>query len=169
MDDRYSPRMRRIERANKSRSPALNLVSLMDIFTILVFFLLVNTSSVQQTSGDLLKLPEARVDKPVAESLVIQVNKQSISVLGRKIADVSSVLETDAEYIPALLKELMYQAQRTAGAADMDSGKQPVRSITVMGDREIQFDLLKKVILSASRAHYGKVSLVVISAPLRKK
>lgn len=169
MEDNYSPRMRRIERANKNKSPALNLVSLMDIFTILVFFLLVNSSNVQQTSSDLLKLPEARVDTPMTESLVIQVNNKNISILGRKIVEVSRVVKSESVDIPKLVKELKYQSQRSKNSGNLAIDNKLEKSITIMGDREIPFALLKKIMLSASEANYEKVSLVVIRKPLRKK
>ncbi len=152
-----TPHIRRIRRARgKGGVPKLNLVSLMDVFTILVFFLLVNSSSVQQSTGEGIKLPEAKVEKPVGEALVIQVNGESIIVQGRKVAAVPQVLLDDQAYIPALQTELEYQAKR--------AGERPPEgfSATVMGDRELPFALLKKIMVTAGRAEYGHISLAVI-------
>ncbi|MGK0261262.1 MAG: biopolymer transport protein ExbD, partial [Candidatus Azotimanducaceae bacterium] len=55
-----SARRRRSRGRGKGKTATLNLVSLMDIFTILVFFLMVNSSEVEvlQTSSD-IKLPDS--------------------------------------------------------------------------------------------------------------
>lgn len=163
-----SHRARRLQRAKKNKVPGLNLVSLMDIFTILVFFLLVNSSNIQAPSGDVLKLPQAKVDQPVVETLVIEVNRHVIAIQGREIANVADVLALDLANIPELLTELQYQSSRATpdGQSD-DAGEEP-RTITVMGDREVPYGLLKKIMVTASQANFGKVSLVVISKPLRK-
>ena len=73
---RYMGRAARMERHHKrhKRSTALNLVSLMDIFTILVFFLLVNSSEVQTlpNAKDLV-LPESVAEERARETVVVLV------------------------------------------------------------------------------------------------
>lgn len=157
-----SPRERRILRKQQNKPAALNLVSLMDVFTILVFFLLVNTANVQSPSSDLLKLPEAKVDKAVKEALMIHVNNQKIVVQGRKVADVDAIMKDESDKIAPLFEELSYQASRS------DLGNANGRDITVMADRKVPFALLKKIMLTAGAANYGQVSLVVISKPLKE-
>lgn len=135
----------------------LNLVSLMDIFTILVFFLLVNSNS-QQPKGQGLKLPEATIDKPVVDSLVIQVDANDIIVQGRRIAEVSAVMSDDVALIGALVDELKYQAGRVPEARD--PSEKP--ALTLMADREVTFMLLKEIMLSVAAGGYGQLSLAVI-------
>ncbi|WP_426416654.1 ExbD/TolR family protein [Aestuariirhabdus sp. LZHN29] len=157
-----SPRARRLQRANRKSSPGLNLVSLMDIFTILVFFLLVNSSTAQQPQSASLKLPEARIEKPIEDSLVIQIDDQSIIVQGRKIADVAMIKGQSSPQIAALVDELRYQASRRPLLED---GEPALQAVTLMADREIPFSLLKKLMVSSSEAGYGQVSLAVIGLP----
>ena len=58
---KMSRRAKRMDRhhVRNSRHPRFNMISLMDIFTILVFFLLVNSAEVQVTSTKAIKLPES--------------------------------------------------------------------------------------------------------------
>jgi biopolymer transport protein ExbD len=163
MKKQMSKRARRLQRSQVKRAPALNLVSLMDIFTILVFFLLVNSSNVQQTSNAGLKLPEAKVEKPIEETLVIQVNDTSIVVQNRPVVDLDQALiNSDKDFIPELVTELRYQAQRHAAEpVEPDQPPEPLVA-TLMADREIPFKLLRKIMLSAGEADYSQLSLAVI-------
>ncbi|RRJ84269.1 ExbD/TolR family protein [Aestuariirhabdus litorea] len=157
-----SPRARRLQRASRTRTAGLNLVSLMDIFTILVFFLLVNSSTAQQPQSARLKLPEARVEKPIEESLVIQIDDESIIVQGRKVADVATISGQEEPLIAPLVEELRYQASRRPLLED---GESDLQAVTVMADRELPFSLLKKLMVSSSEAGYGQISLAVIGLP----
>src|SRR6056297_3044858 len=70
----------------------LNLVSLMDIFTILVFFLMVNSSDVKvmQNTAD-VPLPESTARKQADETLIVQVIGSAILVQGREVARLSGI------------------------------------------------------------------------------
>ncbi|MFT6917181.1 MAG: biopolymer transport protein TolR [Motiliproteus sp.] len=167
MIKKLSQRARRLQRNPVKKPPSLNLVALMDIFTILVFFLLVNSSNVQQPGSSGLRLPEARVKQPIRETLVIQVDGSSILVQNRVIAELSdSLVNGDETLIPALVEELRYQASRNPlpppSSLPDTSAPSNLRVATLMADREIPFKLLKKIMLSASEADYGQLSLAVI-------
>jgi len=134
----------------------LNLVSLMDIFTILVFFLMVNSSDVEvlQTSSD-VKLPDSTSEKRPNEQTVITVTDASVIVMGRKVADVVALLGTGDVAIDGLAEELRYQAER--------KGEVPEEGyeITIMGDREIPYWLLKKIMLTCTTEDFARISLAV--------
>lgn len=134
----------------------LNLVSLMDIFTILVFFLMINSSDVEvlQTSAD-VKLPDSTSEKRPNEQTVITVDDNSIVVMGRKVAEVGSLVGSGDVAIEGLAEELRYQAQRKGQAPD--DGYE----ITIMGDREIPYWLLKKIMLTCTTEDYARISLAV--------
>jgi len=134
----------------------LNLVSLMDIFTILVFFLMVNSSDVEilQTSAD-VKLPDSTSQQRPDEQTVITVSDNSIVVMGRKVADVDALIGTGDIAIEGLAEELRYQAERKGDAPD--DGYE----ITIMGDRQIPYWLLKKIMLTCTIEDYARISLAV--------
>ncbi len=160
-ESRRAKRMVR-HHARTKRSATLNMVSLMDIFTILVFFLLVSSSSVQDLpSAKQIKLPESVSDQLPKETVVIIVGEKDIIVQGRKVASVLDVARTDDVVIKSLKDELILLAGRTARKVTAD-GKVIPREVTIMGDKKIPFALLKKIMLTCTRASYTNISLAVL-------
>ena len=154
---RRAKRMERHHRRNK-RGALINMVSLMDIFTILVFFLLVNSANVQSVpSSKTLQLPLSTAEKLPKENIVVLINNQDILVQGRKVAGVAESLAGDDELIPGLLEELTYQAQRS-----QQEGGETAGEITIMGDRQIPYLLLKKIMITCTKADYTNISLAVM-------
>lgn len=149
----------------KKSSVGFNLVSLMDIFTILVFFLLVNSSQVEILQNQKsIKLPESIADRRPKETMVVMVNSNDILLRNRKIASVSDIINSDTDVIEPLKTELEYQTARLKESGFLfDDGKN--QEITIMGDREIPYRLLKKIMLTCARSNYGRISLAVMKKP----
>jgi len=144
----------------KAKNVGINLVSLMDIFTILVFFLLVNSSDVETLSSkDGIELPESISETKPKETIIIIVSEKHILVQGRKITDVSSVLQSKSDTILALKKELEFQLEKSD---DKEKLKETISgNVTIMGDRKIPYRLLKKIMLTCAQSNYGNISLAV--------
>lgn len=142
----------------RRKGSPLNLVSLMDIFTILVFFLLVHSSEVQDLPRPKsVQIPESTAEQPPAETVVVTVGEDDIRVQGDVVADTASVLADGGEHIPALAAALQgYSARRV-----LDDGASPPE-VTILGDRDLSYRLLRKVMVTCTRADYGRVSLVVL-------
>lgn len=159
-------RAKRMERHHKRSAgqSKLNLVSLMDIFTILVFFLLVNSSDVEvlQSNKD-IKLPESVAEKAPEDNLIVMVSNEAIMVKGRKLADVDEVINSGESEIEPLMKELTYLASRKPyrSAEEEELG----RDITIMGDHEIPYTLLKKIMTTCAKSEYRNISLAVSQVP----
>ena len=154
-----SRRAQRMERRhNRTRKfVGLSMVSLMDIFTILVFFLLVNSSDGEVLpTANSVRLPESVAEKSPKPTLVVTVNDQDILVQGRKVASVGDVMNAAGELIGPLQTELDYQARRARGKGEK------ARDVTIMGDKEIPYRLLKKIMLTCVRAKYENISLAVL-------
>ena len=147
---------RRIAQKKHGRSGALNLVSLMDIFTILVFFLMVNSSEVEvlQTSSK-IKLPDSTSEQQPENRLVISISQDDLVLQGRPVARVDELKDPSVSVIDGLKTELEYQATR--------KGEIPEGGfeITIMGDRELPYWLLKKVMLTCQTTDFAKISLAV--------
>ena len=102
-ESRRAKRMSRHHSRRSDRTASLNMVSLMDIFTILVFFLLVNASSSEiLPTPKAIKLPESIAEKPPKENIVIMVNNTDISLQGKTVASVSSVMADKGNLISPL-------------------------------------------------------------------
>ena len=161
---KMSRRAKRMERHHKriGRGASLNMVSLMDIFTILVFFLLVSSSTVHDLPNTKeIKLPESIADKLPKETVVIMVGSKDIVIQGKKIADVDSVKRANLPEIYSLKEELERISKRQLVATTPD-GKPIPREVTIMGDKEIPYELLKKIMFTCTRANYTNISLAVL-------
>jgi biopolymer transport protein TolR len=156
---KMSRRARRMQRHHgRKRGAALNLVSLMDIFTILVFFLLVNSSDVQNIpSTKDVQLPQSTAEQKPKETLMIVVSESDLLVQGRKVASVDEVLTSKENVIAALKKELEYQASRSHLPAEQEAR----REITILGDKHIPYRLLKKIMITCNSVNYNDISLAV--------
>jgi biopolymer transport protein ExbD len=164
-----SARAKRMEKhhARNTRSGALNLVSLMDIFTILVFFLLVNSSEVETLpKSENLQLPESIAEQKAKETVVILIGEVDILVQGKTVATVAEVLAQTGNDIPALREALKSQNDRVLRreAQDDIAG----REVTIMGDKEIPYRVLKKVMATCTGADYGQISLAVLQKSSEK-
>jgi biopolymer transport protein ExbD len=153
-------RMAKHHKRNKGAG-ALNLVSLMDIFTILVFFLLVNSSEVETLpNAKELQLPESIAEEKAKETVVILIGEEDIIVQGTPVAKVADVMNIKGNDIPALREALVSQNDRVLRreAQEDIAG----REVTIMGDKEIPYRLLKKVMATCTASDYGQISLAVL-------
>lgn len=159
---KMSKRAKRMERHHKARKrPGVNLISLMDIFTILVFFLLVNSSNVQQLpSSKDIRLPTSVASESPRETLVIFVTREKILVQGREVASIAQEIDTDSSLITGLVDELNFQSSRSRviQAEQQQAGK----PITVMGDEEISYKLLRKILASCQEANYTRIAFATM-------
>lgn len=156
---KLSRRAKRMQRHYKRmhKPGGLNLVSLMDIFTILVFFLMVNSSDVQVLQQDKsVSLPLSTVEQQPKENLRITIAPDHILVQGRPVAQIASIGEE--EIIAALKEELLYQAKRQVIS---NEGSFNGYDATIIADREAPYKLLKKVMATCTEAKFTNISLAV--------
>ncbi|MDJ0808154.1 MAG: biopolymer transporter ExbD [Gammaproteobacteria bacterium] len=154
---RRAKRMDRHHKRNKGRA-TLHLVSLMDIFTILVFFLLVNSGEVQVLpNAKALQLPESAAEKKPKETLVVMVNHKEILVQGHPVVDLTRPLP-ESNIIRPLQQELLRHAAHSKA-----STLEPFKGdITIMGDKGIPYSLLKRVMATCAESEYPNLSLAVL-------
>lgn len=153
-------RIKRMKRS-KQKQPGLNLVSLMDVFTILVFFLLVNSSSTEvMEPPKVIKLPASVVEKKPRETVVVLVTEENILIMGEAVIRTDDALNLKASVIDEIKVRLIEQRENVIGISTKtvaESGE-----VTVLAHKTIPFKLLKKVMSSCTAAGYGKISLAVI-------
>jgi biopolymer transport protein ExbD len=155
-----TPLEKRAARKDRNKQQLdLNLVSLIDIFTILIFFLLSSASEVETLpSFRSVKLPESTAEKAPKETIVVVVSAADILVDGRKIANVADVMRADGDLIAPLKAELDLLARRQVIRQENQAQKQ---AITIMGDKDIPYRLLRKVMVTSARANFTDVSFAV--------
>jgi len=154
-------RMKRMERSHRQKPASLNLVSLMDVFTILVFFLLVNSSSSDTLEPPKnIKLPDSVVDAKPRETIVVLVTEENVLVQGDIVASTQEVIDSKEPVIAAIRDRLIDQQKKVIGYKTKAVAES--KEITVLAHRDLPFKLLKKVMSSCTSAGYGKISLAVI-------
>ncbi|HEB55483.1 MAG TPA: biopolymer transporter ExbD [Gammaproteobacteria bacterium] len=154
---KISNRVQRMERFRKlNGKSAINLVSLMDIFSILVFFLLISSSSVQQLpSNKDLTLPTTHAEKVPRETLVVTITRDRILVQGVEVAKIDDILLAVSPLIEGLEKELKFHASKSSSVLKDEAVGLPV---TIMGDENIPYQLLRKVLLTCRQANYTSIA-----------
>jgi len=103
-------------------------------------------------------LPESTAKKDPRQTLVVVVNATEITVEGRKVADVAPLAAATDDLIPGLKSELdVVSARPVAQAANLSNA----HSLTIMGDKDIPYQLLRKVMYTAALANFTDVSFAV--------
>lgn len=154
---------RRIKRMNRSRKKVtgLNLTALMDVFTILVFFLLANSSSSEVLSTPKhIKLPDSVVESKPRETVVIMVSPEMVLVQGEAVVTTPVLLETKSENIPEITRKLDLLERNiiSINTQSVVSSKE----VTILADKTIPFNVLKKIMTTCTGSGYGRISLAVI-------
>ena len=157
---KLTPIQRRAERKGRNRTMVdMNLVSLIDVFTILIFFLLSNVGGYEiLASPKAVKLPESKSDKSPRETVAVIVNAKDVIVDGRKIADVAAVLAAEGDLVEPLRAELAQQLQRQVIRKENEAQS---KQLTILGDKDIPYRLLRKIMVSGAQAGYADVSFAV--------
>jgi biopolymer transport protein ExbD len=157
---KLTPLQKRAERKSRNQTMVdMNLVSLIDVFTILIFFLLSNSGGVETLpSPKAVQLPESVAEVSPRDTVVVVVSGTEIIVDGRKIAMVADVLGTEGDMIESLKAELDLQSNRQVVRAENAA---TAKRLTIMGDKDIPYRLLRKIMFTSARANFSDVSFAV--------
>lgn len=157
---KLTPLQKRAERKSRNQNMVdMNLVSLIDVFTILIFFLLSNSGGVETLpSPKAVQLPESVAEVSPRDTLVVVVSATEIIVDGRKVANVADVLGSADDLIAPLKAELDLQANRQVVRTENAAS---AKRLTIMGDKDIPYRLLRKIMVTSARANFSDVSFAV--------
>ena len=155
-----SRRIRRMERSRK-KIAGLNLTSLMDVFTILVFFLLANSSSNEVLSTPKhITLPDSVVESKPRETVVIMVGPETVLVQGETVANTAELVASKSENIPEITQRLELLERNIIGINSHTAIAS--KEVTILADKTIPFNVLKKIMTTCTGSGYGRISLAVI-------
>ncbi len=157
---RNSRRMKRMDR-NKKKVTGLNLTSLMDVFTILVFFLLFHSSGSEvMEAPKQIKLPDSVVEAKPWETVVIMVCPVGVLVQGEAVISTTELLDSGIGTVVEITERLKQLERNIIGI----STKAVVESkeVTILADKTIPFRALKKIMSTCTDSGYGRISLAVI-------
>jgi len=154
-------RMKRMGRNRKKKLPALNLTSLMDVFTILVFFLLVNSSNSEVLEPPKkITLPDSVVEAKPKETAVIVVSQDLVTVQGETVATIDEIVKSQQDAITGISDKLEELKKNVIGISTKAISES--REVTILSHKTVPFKVLRKVMSSCTFAGYEKISLAVI-------
>lgn len=138
---------------------------MIDMMTILLVFLLKSYSSEGQimTITQDLRLPVSTVQTPPRLTSVVSITSQWVLLDGRPVDQISRILQQESLLIPRLQKELvnLRKMSEAIGTISTDmSGFQG--NIAIQADRDITFDLLKRIMLTCGQVGYNNMLLTVL-------
>lgn len=133
----------------------LNLIPMIDILSVLVSFLLVYSTEVEiLQNSEAIEIPESIVTAKPRESVVVMLTKEELLVQGERVATLADLRADRAATFRPLLQVL--DRPRVAGEATEE------QELTVMADKSLPYELLKKVMQTATAAGFGKLSFATI-------
>ena len=139
----------------------LNLIPLIDILSVMVAFLLVYSAEVeviQNTEG--VAIPQSIADEQPKQSVVVMITKDQLFVQGELIASIAEIRGGRTQLIEPL-REVLERPMLVGDAAATDPTLAS-REITLMSDKSVPYDVVKKVMATCTAAAYGKISLAVL-------
>ena len=160
---RNTRRIRRMGR-NRVKIGKMNLTSLMDVFTILVFFLLVNSGSVEvMEAPKTVVLPESKVQSKPRETVVIFISPDEVLVQGESVISVQQILESESMTITPVTDRLLEVGQSVLGVTTAAVAES--QEVTILADKTVPFDVIRKVMSTCTEGGYENVSLAVVQKP----
>ena len=160
---RNTRRLKRMGR-NRVKITKMNLTSLMDVFTILVFFLLVNSGSVEVMEAPKdVTLPESRVEAKPRETVVIFVSQEAVLVQGKPVALVEEIMNSESVTIGPIGDRLAELKQNVLGPTTQAVAGS--LEVTILADKAVPFAVIKKIMSACTGEGYENVSLAVIQKP----
>ena len=144
----------------------INLVSMIDMLTVLVFFLLVYSSQeveILPSTKD-VQLPQSMAEQNARDAVVVIISESDILMEGQSLGRISDILASKELIIPTLKVALENQVERvlTDSSAETEEQRIANREVTIMADKEIPYQLLRRVMATSTAADYGQLSLAVL-------
>jgi biopolymer transport protein TolR len=149
-------------RSRRQHSDAeLNLIPLIDVMSVLVAFLLIYTADVEivQNTKD-VEIPQSSAEVRPQQSVVVMLTKEHLFVQGELISSIADVRSTEGSVVEPLRRVLERpMLMGEANTAELDLA---AREITVIADKSLPFDVVRKVMATCTASAYGTISLAVL-------
>lgn len=140
----------------------LNLTSMMDMFTIILVFLLktYSTDGMLIQPSEYLTLPSSTIEKSPEVALDLVISKEWVMVNHEPVETVNNILTQDGLIIETLQEKLSVYAREAKRMEEL-YGTKFSGKVTIQGDKEIPYKLLVKVMATCGKSEYPNMRLVV--------
>jgi biopolymer transport protein ExbD len=157
--------MKRMERNNRKGNEVtglgLNLIPMMDVLCVLVFFLLFHSFN-----GDMpeqrIALPDSFVETRPRQTVTIVVSAEAVLIQGEAVIGTPALLDDSVGTVHEVTERLR-QLERTLPKAAAEG-----RELTLLADKTIPFKVLKKIMTTCTASGYGRISLAVVQKAAAK-
>ncbi len=133
---------------------------MIDILSVLVSFLLVYSTEVevvQNSKG--IEIPQSISEQMPHETVVVMMTRDELFVQGERI---SSIAEVKASQNPIIAPLATALKRPTLIGRKMNNKANAEREVTVMADKTLPYEVIKKVLSTCTDAEYGKVSFALM-------
>ena len=146
-----------LNRTTQREDAELNLIPLIDVMSVLVAFLLIYTADVdivQNTKG--VEIPQSTAETQAQQSVVVTITKEHLFVQGEVVAEIADI-EASSEPLVESLRQVLERPMLLGGGEGTEQ-----REVTVIADKSLPFELVRKVMATCTATTYGKISLAVL-------
>ncbi len=161
---RDSRRMKRMERTNRKgqiTGLGLNLIPMMDVLTVLVFFLLFHSFNGDMPEAK-ITLPDSVVETRPRETVHIVVTPEVVMVQGDVVISTPQLENESIGMVQEVIERLRQLEPHLPNTAAEN------REVTLLADKTIQFKVLKKIMSTCTASGYGRISLAVVQKAAKK-
>jgi biopolymer transport protein ExbD len=146
---------------NRVTVTRISLTSLMDVFTILVFFLLVNSASTEVLeTPKQITLPASVVEDKPRETVVIFISPDQVTVQGEAVVLVADILTMPGQDIAPIGDRLAEVRSNVIGLKTRVVAES--QEVTILADKSVPFSVIKKVLSTCTSQGFGRISLAVL-------
>jgi len=139
----------------------LNLIPLIDILSVMVAFLLVYSTDVEVLQNPRgVSIPESHTDARPKQSVVVMITKEALFVQGETVASIAEVNDPRTKLIEPL-RRVLQRPMAGLDAMERDAALNS-QEVTVMADKDLPYEVLRKVLATCTAASYGKIALAVM-------
>ena len=143
--------------------PRLNLTAMVDVFTVLLVFLLKSYAAegTLTSAAQNLQLPASTSTLTPNTTITITVSQDALFVEDEHVTSLRQAAETDGLYLPDLGRALKARAERTRFIAGTNAGLSFRGQVTILGDKQTSFSILQKVMFTAAASDFSDIALAV--------
>ena len=166
-------RKNRISSGKRNVVAVLQLTAMVDMFTVLVVFLLQNYASTNQILpiSDRVALPKATSTAQLVPSLVVTLSKESLSFNGKDLASFDEIksntewtIEPLKEEVAQSIAQLREEKKKDFVVTRKEGGIKifPYEKMTLQADENIDMLSIKKVMFTLTEAGIKEINFAVI-------
>ena len=147
-----------LNRSQPRSDAELNLIPLIDIMSVLVAFLLIYSTEVevvQNSKG--IEIPQSTAEVKPQSTVVVMVTREHVFVQGEAVTTIGEVQSGTTPLIEPL-RDVLERPMLASSSSDTPAS----REITVIADKSLPFEVVKRVMATCSASSYGKISLAVL-------